>query len=192
MPSRSFEGNNMKKLLIINGSPRKNGVCAEVIMQVKPYFAECEIVEYNTYNLAAAPCIACNYCEQHDGCSNHDLDVFFEDFEDADYIAVFTPVYNGFYPAPLKAIIDRFQRYYSARFCRGANPPIAKKRNVGLVVVSGSNARQNADYMSNILKQCLEMLNGELKARYYIPGTDSKNYTFNITELEKFVHQIKR
>ena len=182
----------MKKLLIINGSPREKGVCAEVILQVKPYFADCEIKEYEVYKLAPAPCIACNYCEMHDGCSNHDLDIFFEDFEDADYIAFFTPVYNNFFPAPLKAVIDRFQRYYSARYCRGANPPIEKPKNVGMVAVSGSFARQNADYMFNTLKDCFKVLNGDVKARYYIPGTDSNNYTFNIPELEKFVHQLRR
>ena len=185
----------MKKLLIVNSSPRKNGVCAEVINQVKPGFSDCEIKEYEAYKLAPAPCIACNYCETHDGCSNKDLDAFFEDFEDADYIAFFSPVYNGFFPAPLKAIIDRFQRYYSARFCRGANPPIEKPKSVGLVVTSGSagkNARVNADYMFNTLKQCFEVLNGDVKARYYIPGTDNKSYTFNITELDKFVHQLRK
>lgn len=182
----------MKNLLIINGSPRANGVCAEVIKQVKPYFAECIIKEYDVYKLAPAPCTACCYCEMHDGCSNRDLDVFFADFEDADYIAFFTPVYNNFFPAPLKAVIDRFQRYYSARFCRGAKPPIEKPKNVGVVITSGSNARQNADFMYATLKQSFSVMNGEMKARYYIPNTDSANYTFNITELEKFVHQLKR
>ncbi|MBR7060315.1 MAG: flavodoxin family protein [Eubacterium sp.] len=182
----------MKKLLVINGSPRENGVCAEIIKQVKPYFADCEIKEYNTYHLAPAPCTACYYCEMHEGCSNHDLDIFFEDFEEADYIAFFSPVYNNFFPAPLKAIIDRFQRYYSARFKRGANPPIEKHKSVGLVAVSGSNARQQADYMFNTLKQCFAVLNGDMKARYYIPGTDLNKYTFNVTELEKFVHQLKK
>ncbi|MBR0413347.1 MAG: flavodoxin family protein [Eubacterium sp.] len=182
----------MKKLLIINASPRENGVCAEVIKQATPYFADCEIKQYDVYKLAPAPCVACNYCEQHDGCANKDLDIFFEDFEDADYIAFFTPVYNNFFPAPLKALIDRFQRYYSARFCRGANPPIEKPKKVGAVIVSGSNSRQNADYMANTLKQCFAVLNGDFRARYYIPDTDSGAYTFNIPELEKFAHQLKR
>lgn len=182
----------MKNLLIINASPRENGVCQEVIKQVTPYFADCKIKQYDVYKLAPAPCTACNYCEQHDGCSNKDLDIFFEDFEDSDYIVFFTPVYNNFFPAPLKALVDRFQRYYSARFCRGANPPIAKPKKVGAVIVSGSNARQCADYMVNTLKQAFTVLNGEFKARYYIPDTDSGAYTFNITELEKFAHQLKR
>ena len=42
----------MKKLLIIGGSPRPNGVSEELIRQVKPYFIDCKIVEYNTYKLA--------------------------------------------------------------------------------------------------------------------------------------------
>ncbi|MBQ7203453.1 MAG: flavodoxin family protein [Eubacterium sp.] len=182
----------MEKLIIINGSPRKAGVCSELIRQVKPYFNDCEIMQYDAYALSAAPCIACNYCEQHDGCSNGDLDAFFEDFEDADYIAFFSPVYNNFFPSPLKAIIDRFQRYYSARFSRGVIPPIAKPKKVGLVIASGANSRQAADYMASTLKQCFTVLNGELKARYFIPDTDSNAYTFNITELDKFVHQLRK
>ena len=151
----------MKKLLIIGGSPRPNGVSEELIRQVKPYFIDCKIVEYNTYKLAPAPCTDCRFCEQHAGCANKDLDIFFEDFEDADYIAFFTPVYNNFFPAPLKAVIDRFQRYYSARFKRGAKPPIAKPKRVGVVIVSGSNARQWGQY------------------------------TFNNVELQKFIHQLR-
>lgn len=125
------------------------------------------------------------------GCANKDLDIFFEDFEDADYIAFFTPVYNNFFPAPLKAVIDRFQRYYSARFKRGAKPPIAKPKRVGVVIVSGSNARQCADYMTATLRQSFTVLNGEVTARYYIPGTDRGQYTFTNIELQKFIHQLR-
>ena len=168
----------MKKLLIIGGSPRPNGVSEELIRQVKPYFIDCKIVEYNTYKLAPAPCTDCRFCEQHAGCANKDLDIFFEDFEDADYIAFFTPVYNNFFPAPLKAVIDRFQRYYSARFKRGAKPPIAKPKRVGVVIVSGSNARQCADYMTATLRQSLRSLMERLRH-----GTISRARTGGSTPL---------
>lgn len=182
----------MKKLLILMGSPRDDGVCTELINQVRTYFLDCEIKIYDTYKIAPAPCIDCKYCEYHNGCSNRDLDIFFEDFEEADYIAVFTPVYNNFFPAPLKAIIDRFQRYINARYKRGANPPIKKPKRVGVVIASGSNARQAADYMYNTLKQSFDMLGSEVCARYYIPNTDVGKYTFNLVELQKFVHQLKQ
>ena len=86
----------MKKLLIIMGSPRQDGICQELINQVRKYFLDCEIKLYDSYKLAPSPCTDCKWCEYHDGCSNKDLDIFFEDFEDADYIAFFTPVYNNF------------------------------------------------------------------------------------------------
>lgn len=181
----------MKKMLIINGSPRENGVCAELIKQVKPYFTECEIKEYNTYDMSAAACTDCKYCEYHKGCSNKDLDYFFYDFEQADYIVFFTPVYNNFFPAPLKAVIDRFQRYFSAKFKRGENPPIEKAKRVGVVIAAGSNARAASDFMTNTLKQCFSVLNGEVSARYFIPNTDLGKYTFNNIELQKFIHQLK-
>ena len=129
----------MEKMLIINGSPRDNGVSAELINQVKKYFIDCEIKQYDTYKMAPAPCTDCRYCEYHNGCSNKDLDFFFYDFEQAD-----------------------------------------------------SNARQCADYMNATLKQAFTVLNGGVCARYYIPDTDSGAYTFNLVELEKFVHQLKR
>lgn len=182
----------MKNLLIINGSPRENGVSSQLIAQVKKYFIDCNIKEYDSYKTAPAACNDCKYCEYHDGCSNKDLDIFFEDFEEADYIIFFSPVYNNFFPAPLKAIIDRFQRYYNARFKRGAKPPIKKHKKVGVVIVSGSNCRRCADYMASTLKQAFTILNGELSARYYIPDTDSGMFTFNLVELEKFVSQLRR
>ena len=189
--NKNYFGDEMKRLLIVNGSPREKGVSAELINQVKRYFADCDIVQYDTYKMSPAPCTDCKFCEYHNGCSNKDLDIFFEDFEDADYIVFFSPVYNNFFPAPLKAIIDRFQRYYSARFKRGDKPPIKKPKRVGAVICSGSNARQWADYMVSTLKQAFTVLNGEVCSRYYIPNTDSGNYTFNVTELEKFVHFLK-
>ena len=78
------------------GSPRQDGICQELINQVRKYFLDCEIKLYDSYKLAPSPCTDCKWCEYHDGCSNKDLDIFFEDFEDADYIAFFTPVYNNF------------------------------------------------------------------------------------------------
>ena len=49
----------MKTFLIINGSPRKDGVSSELAKQVKPYFLDCDIREYNVYDLAPAPCTDC-------------------------------------------------------------------------------------------------------------------------------------
>ena len=54
-----------------------------------------------------------------------------------------------------------------------------------------SLSRQSADYMYNSLKQSFAPLGSEVCSRYYIPNTDMGRYTFNMTELQKFVHQLK-
>ena len=180
-----------EKLLIINASPRKNGVCAEVEKQIRSYFIEMDIEAYNTYELNPAPCIACGYCEQNKGCCQHDLDDFFIKFEEADYIAIFSPVYNNFFPSTFKALLDRFQWYYSLRFSHNVTPPVNKSKRVGMVLCSGSKCVPVADYMINSLKQSLTILNSSLTAKYYIPSTDIGKYSFNIIELEKFIHMLK-
>lgn len=184
-------GDEMKSLVIINGSPREKGVSAELSRQVKPYFNDCSVTEYSAYELNAAPCLACGYCEEHDGCANKDLDRFFCDIERADYIIFISPVYNDFYPAPLKAVTDRFQRYLNARFKRGVKLPLGSSKNVGAIIISGSNSRYAADYMAKALRSLFEALGCSLSARYYIPNTDLGMYTFNLVELERFIHQIK-
>lgn len=45
----------MKKLLIIMGSPRQDGICQELINQVRKYFLDCEIKLYDSYKLAPSP-----------------------------------------------------------------------------------------------------------------------------------------
>ena len=48
--------------------------------------------------------------------------------EDADAVIVATPVYNLSFPAPMKALFDRFQRYYEAHFRRKIAQPITKHK----------------------------------------------------------------
>ena len=62
------------------GSPRQDGICQELINQVRKYFLDCEIKLYDSYKLAPSPCTDCKWCEYNDGCSNKDLDLLFYDF----------------------------------------------------------------------------------------------------------------
>ena len=81
----------------------------------------------------------------HNGCANKDLDFFFLDLKEADYVAILSPMYNNFFPAPLKALMDRFQRFCSAKYLRGDSEPIGKQKSVGLVITSGTNARRRIE-----------------------------------------------
>ena len=76
----------------------------------------------------AAPCMACGYCKRADGCALHDLDGFDAALRESDLLVIASPVYNLTFPAQLKSVLDRFQRYFEARFERGVRPAIVKPR----------------------------------------------------------------
>lgn len=177
-------------MLIISSSPRKDGVVSQALLLLRQRMFNYAIKEYNLYDFEPLPCIACGYCEYENGCSQKDLDVFFEDFEDADLLIFASPVYNNFFPSPMKALIDRFQRYFNARFKRGAKPPISKPKAAGLLAVSGSYCPRSVDYMKDTLEQSFTVLNTRLASVCYFDSTDNEQFKIKNSKIEKFCEEL--
>ncbi len=164
---------NGKKVLAITASPRKTGYTAKLLgtlLREFPKGTEIEIV--NVYELNPTPCNACGYCKAGNGCSKKDLEDFFKKFENADIILFATPIYFMGVPAPMKALIDRFQRYYEARFRRGVKTPIEKRRKCALIVVSGSDGEIGYEVIKHQLMQAFTVLNIELCGTMLARNTD--------------------
>ena len=96
----------------------------------------------------------------------------YADFEAADGIIIASPVYNMSFPAPMKAILDRMQRYYSARFFLGKRPPIAKRRPVALLLSAGSPDEDGA-MIEKQLGKIFTVTNCELLCRVTVNNTDN-------------------
>ena len=107
-----YGGKNGKmKILVITGSPRKNGnsntLAEHFIKGAKE--AGHEVVRFDAAFKKVHPCIACNRCGMNGQC------VFKDDFEfirkhiaDADLVAFATPMYYFGISAQIKTVIDRF------------------------------------------------------------------------------------
>ena len=80
------------------------------------------------FELKPTPCNDCGYCKASDGCSKKDLDEFMNHYFDADLIVIASPVYLDAFPAPMKALFDRFQRFFCARLRRHIEKPIEKPK----------------------------------------------------------------
>lgn len=91
------------------------------------------------FERAVAPCDDCRGCYKTAGCVKRDMDDVYRLIEDADRLIFLTPVYNRSFPAPMKAMIDRLQCYWSARFIRGVRPPVEKPKTAWLITVCGSD-----------------------------------------------------
>ena len=99
------------KILVITGSPRKNGnsntLAANFIKGAEE--AGHNVVRFDAAFKNVHPCIACNKCGMNGEC------VFKDDFEfvkanivDADAVVFATPMYYFGISAQIKAVIDRF------------------------------------------------------------------------------------
>lgn len=164
---------NGLKVMALMGSPRKSGYTAKLLgtlLREFPKGTQIEIV--NLYELNPIPCNACGYCKAGNGCSKKDLEEFFKKFETADVIIFATPIYFMGVPAPMKALIDRFQRYYEARFRRNVKHPIEKRRKAALIVTSGSDGEIGYEVVKHQLLQAFSVLNIELGGAMLARNTD--------------------
>ena len=164
---------NGLKVMALMGSPRKSGYTAKLLgtlLREFPKGTDIEIV--NLYELNPTPCNACGYCKAVNGCSKKDLEDFFKKFETADVIVFATPIYFMGMPAPMKALVDRFQRYYEARFRRNVKYPIEKRRKAALIVTSGSDGEIGYEVVKHQLLQAFSVLNIELSGVMLARNTD--------------------
>lgn len=147
-----------KKLLVIKGSPNKDGVTNKVC-SVAANTENVEISVFDTYSENIKPCYDCRKCKKTEKCVFNDLDVFFEEFENADVLIFASPVYNGGFSAPMKALLDRFQVYFNRFYKNGKVQPIKKKRKAILVSASGRGAQEEFFYMKKYLERAFTVLN---------------------------------
>ncbi len=164
---------NGLSVMAIMASPRKTGYTAKLLGSLLREFPKGTNIEIvNLYELNPTPCNACGYCKAGNGCSKKDLEDFFKKFETVDIIVFATPIYFMGVPAPFKALIDRFQRYYEARFRRNMQKPIAKHRKAALIVTSGSDGEIGYEVIKHQLLQAFSVLNIELCGVTLAKNTD--------------------
>ena len=105
------------KVLMINGSPRKDSNTALALAQMEQVFAE-EGVEVTTVQVGrddVRGCVACNGCAKLGRCVYNDcVNELAPLFEEADGLVVGTPVYYGSANATVVAVLDRL--FYSTSF----------------------------------------------------------------------------
>lgn len=105
------------KVLIINGSPRKDGNTAIAIHEMEQVFQQ-EGVEVETVQIGnqdVRGCIACGSCAKNGKCVFNDVvNELAPKFEEADGLVVASPVYYASANATLIACLDRL--FYSTPF----------------------------------------------------------------------------
>lgn len=176
-----------KKILVIKGSSRKDSFTNRLWQEAVGAFSG---IEANVFDACLEKfnfCNGCNFCESNGKCVHRDLDEFYKQFENADIIIFATPVYNGGFSAPVKALIDRFQVYYTSFYKNGKVQPIKKHRKCILLAASGRKGDEALKDMEKNLKCAFTILNAELTGSVLCAYTDTAPQYENAIEKLKMV-----
>ena len=173
------------KILIVDAVSRNNGFTKKLIEFLKNNINAEKIVTFETYKEKFEFCAGCNFCEENERCKYKDLDLFMGEFETADLIVFATPVYNGMVSAPMKALIERFQPYYSYFYKHEKTQQIEKRRKAIILASAGREAETSLEYIVTQYKYAFSVTNIEFI------GSALCNFTDTSPNLSKAENEIK-
>jgi multimeric flavodoxin WrbA len=172
----------MKELLLITGSPRKNGVtntlAAMALEEAGLLDKNIHVTTIDAYALALKPCTHCGYCQKNRSCVNKDFLPVDAALKRADVLVIASPVYVLGFPSPLKALLDRSQQYFEAKYAQNS---IAIKRPKKAIFLSacGSKDDTGVHFMEAQLQLVFKVFNAELTATIAAHNTDSGQIDFD-------------
>ena len=99
----------MKNILILNGSPRRNGKTNKLVNSfIKGAEVNNEIIQFHIYDMDIKGCKGCESCRRNGHCiQKDDMDQIYEAFRNADVVVFASPVYFWTITGPLKTVTDR-------------------------------------------------------------------------------------
>lgn len=157
----------MKKVTVINASPRKNGTTAQLL---DAFLSDCrhDITIYNVYDENISPCTACDSCAHTGECIIKDNQHIMNELFSSDYIIFASPIYCYSFPAPMKAFLDRLQPYYSDEKYR--NPSFVRK---GFVLATcGKSGKFGIDVIEKQSRIAFIELSASFEGIYLFSDTD--------------------
>lgn len=156
--------NKKMKILVLTGSPRKNGNSNELAKRFMEGASEAghDVFRFDAAQSDVHPCIACNSCGMDGPC------VFHDDFEKvrehiipADLVAFVTPLYYYGLSAQLKAVIDRFY---------AINGQIHVPKQAVLLMTFANSGLNNAHALETHYDALLDYLGWRDAGRVIAPG----------------------
>ncbi len=125
------------KILVLNGSPRKNGTVASLLKSVtEPLSAEHDIEWIDVCKLNVKYCTACMACREKETCilPEDDAHRVGKKIQDADALVIGTPTHWGNMCAPLKLLFDRNVPVFMGESPKGM--PVPRQKGKRAVIVT--------------------------------------------------------
>ncbi len=177
------------KVLIVLGSPRKNGnsetlarTIVETLAQEIPIDAD--FLRLTKYDIA--PCTGCGGCEKTGMCViKDDMIDMYQSTDAADIILLTSPVYFYGPSAQIKAYIDRCQARWSRKYLLGERIRQDEKRAGYLLSTAATSGKKLFDASILIAKSFFDAIDVPYRDSFLVRKVDEKGALANSAEQMK-------
>ena len=110
-----LKGDEMKKILIVNASPRKNGNSDTICQMLAKDLKNHEVIVFNISEKNCNHCLACGACQNKDTqmcVQKDDISELLPVIDKCDAIVMATPIYNQQVTARAKLFIERWYPFF--------------------------------------------------------------------------------
>ncbi|HHO47547.1 MAG TPA: flavodoxin family protein [Desulfobacteraceae bacterium] len=165
------------KILVINGSPRKNGnteiLVNSMIEGARGSGAEIEVIRLAEY--AIQPCVGCGGCDKTDRCViEDDMQKLYDLIDGADRLVIASPIYFYNVTAQTKAFIDRCQAMWSRKYLLGKHHGGDEPRKGYFVSVCATRGERIFDGAILTVKYALDAMDFAYDGALLVKGVDRK------------------
>ena len=173
-------------ILIFNASPHSNGNTARLLQAFQSGLPKSAVVtQVDLYTLLPAPCVDCGLCRTENTCRFSDLEAVDMLLHRADAFVWALPVYNYSVPAPMKALLDRFQRYYEAAQNCGKTVFEKQNRPAVLLLSAGRTGLFSVDLIQKQITTAGRYVGFSLRETVFAPKTDREDISPEIISLAR-------
>ena len=106
----------MKKIILVNSSPRINGNTENIIRILAENLKGCEVTVFNMREKKCNPCLACGVCQNKDSAKciqKDDIASMIDQIDTCDALVIATPIYNQQITSQAKLFIERWYPFFN-------------------------------------------------------------------------------
>lgn len=183
------------EILIINGSPRKNGNSESIVQDIKLKLEKNNITYkiYNIYDMDINYCTACGFCEHTGFCKfKDDMTPMYKEFDESIGCIVVSPVHFDCVSAKVKTLVDRTQSIYASKYILKKPSIDRNKLRCGMYIGVGGSRPYETQFMGGqiVMDFFFKSINSKLKYNYYIKDTDKIRYIENKEDRDNICNMV--
>lgn len=164
------------KVLGVLGSPRRGGN-TEILLDQALSGAEsqgCAVKKIILNEIIFKPCQGCQACAATGKCVIDDeMQAVYQQVDEADAIIIASPIFFGSLSAQIKAMVDRYQCRWQAKYVLGKKIDQGVKKGF-LLLVSAANREKFFQNAESIIKNLFAVLDIDFTGKVYCPNVDQK------------------